>query len=225
VLLGWPRQPAEFRAMIADYYRYISYLDSLIGRVLDALDASPYAKNTIVVFAADSGVARGSHGLIGKQNVYEHSVRVPLVIGGPGIPANRTTGALCYLLDVLPTLGALCGVAGPDASEGLDLTPTLRRPDTPVRTQLMFAYRNVQRGYRDERWKLIRYPQVDRTQLFDLQNDPDERTNLADRPEHTARVATMTSALEAEMRRLGDKAPLHVADPKPAAWTPPAKRK
>src|SRR4051812_42811038 len=91
VLLGWPRKPDEFRVMIAEYYRYISYLDMLIGRVLDVLDASPHAKNTFVVFAADSGVARGSHGLIGKQNVYEHSMRVPLIIGGPGIPANQKT--------------------------------------------------------------------------------------------------------------------------------------
>ena len=74
--------------MIADYYRYISYLDMLIGGVLDAFHASPYAKNTIVVFSADSGVARGSHGLIGKQNLYEHSIRVPLIIAGPGIPAG-----------------------------------------------------------------------------------------------------------------------------------------
>ena len=96
--------------MLADYYRYISYLDAQIGRILDALDASPYAKNTIVVFSADSGVARGSHGLIGKQNLYEHSVRVPLIISGPGIPAGKRTDAMCYLFDVLPTLGKLCGV-------------------------------------------------------------------------------------------------------------------
>jgi arylsulfatase A-like enzyme len=223
VLLRWPRQPAEIRAMIADYYRYISYLDSLIGRVLDALEASPYAKNTLVVFAADSGVARGSHGLIGKQNVYEHSVRVPLIIAGPGIPSNQKTDAMCYLFDVMPTLGALAGVAGPSTSEGLDLTPTLHQPSTPARTSMMFAYRDGQRALRDERWKLIRYPQVDRTQLFDLQTDPDEITNLADRPEHAARIATMMRALETEMKRLGDSTTLTVPSPKPAAWTPPAR--
>ena len=90
-LLPWPRTPEKVREMNAEYYRYISYLDSQIGRILDALDASPHAKNTIVVFSADSGVARGSHGLIGKQNVYEHSMRVPLIIGGPGIPAGKRT--------------------------------------------------------------------------------------------------------------------------------------
>src|SRR6516165_9911235 len=99
--------------MIAEYYRYISYLDMQVGRILDALDASPHAKNTIVVYAADSGVARGSHGLIGKQNVYEHSLRVPLLVSGPGVPAGKRSDAMVYLFDVLPTLGVQCGVKGP----------------------------------------------------------------------------------------------------------------
>ncbi len=102
MLLPHPRPPAQLRQMIADYYRYISYLDALIGRVLDALEASPYAKNTIVVFSADSGVARGSHGLIGKQNLYEYdSLRVPLIIAGPGILAGKRTAAMCYLYERL----------------------------------------------------------------------------------------------------------------------------
>jgi arylsulfatase A-like enzyme/acetyl esterase/lipase len=213
-LLPWPRTPEQIRAMLAEYYRYISYLDAQIGRVLDALEASPHAKNTIVVFAADSGVARGSHGLIGKQNVYEHSLRVPLIVSGPGIPANQTTDAMCYLFDVMPTLGALCGVAAPKTSEGLDLTATLKNPATRARTAMIFAYRDVQRAFRDERWKLICYPRVDRTQLFDLKNDPDETTNLADRPEHASRIAAMQAALEAEMHRLGDPITLKASAPK-----------
>lgn len=223
-LLPWPRTSADVRSMLADYYRYISYLDLLIGRVLDTLDASPAAKNTIVVFAADSGVARGSHGLIGKQNLYEHSMRVPLVVAGPGIPANQRTDAMCYLFDVIPTLGALSGVAGPKTSEGLDLSATLRNPATPARRSLMFAYQKVQRSLRDERYKLIRYPQVDRTQLFDLVADPYERTDLSTRPEHAARITAMTATLAAEMKRLDDPAELTVASPRPAAWSPPPAR-
>jgi len=223
-LLPWPRTSADVRAMLADYYRYISYLDLLIGRVLDTLDASPAAKNTIVVFSADSGVARGSHGLIGKQNLYEHSMRVPLIIAGPGIPANQRTDAMCYLFDVIPTLGALSGVAGPKTSEGLDLSATLRNPATPARTSLMFAYQKVQRSLRDERYKLIRYPQVDRTQLFDLVADPAERTDLSARPEHAARITAMTAALAVEMKRVDDPAELTVASPRPAAWSPPPAR-
>jgi len=97
-LLLWPRTPEQVRELLADYYRYISYLDVQVGRVLDALEASPHANYTIVVFSADSGVARGSHGLIGKQNLYDlDSVRVPLVISGPDVPANQRSKALLYL--------------------------------------------------------------------------------------------------------------------------------
>src|ERR1041384_2827047 len=145
-LLSHPRAAAAVQSSVADYYRYISFLDVQIGRILDALAASPAAANTIVAFAADSGVARGSHGLIGKQNLYEHSLRVPLIIGGPGIPAGKRTDAMCYLFDVMPTLGALCGVPGPATSEGRDLTPTLKDPTRPARTTMMFAFRDIQRA-------------------------------------------------------------------------------
>lgn len=221
-LLPWPRPPEAIRTMIAEYYRYITYLDAQMGRVLDALDASPHAKNTYVVFAADSGVARGSHGLIGKQNMYEHSMRVPLIMTGPGIAADRRTDAMCYLFDVLPTLGALCRVSGPPTSEGIDLGPVLRDPSKPARPRLMFAFRDIQRALRDERWKLIRYPDVDRTQLFDLHADPEEVVNLAGRPEHAPRVAAMSAALLAEMKQWGDNqlTSLTVENPEPADWAP-----
>ena len=190
--------------------------------MLDALEASPYARNTLVVFAADSGVARGSHGLIGKQNLYEHSVRVPLIISGPGIPAGKRTDAMCYLFDVLPTLGKLCGVSAPLTQRGHRLERHAARPRRAGARQLMFAYKNVQRAIRDDRWKLIRYPLIDRTQLFDLEADPFEITNLADKPENAARVAELTALLETQQQHFGDTAPLKVANPQPADWSPPA---
>jgi len=223
-LLDWPRQPVEVQAMIAEYYQYVSYLDSQIGRILDALEKSPHAANTIVVFAADSGVARGSHGLIGKQNVYEHSMRVPLIIAGPGIAIKQRTDAMVYLFDVLPTLGKMCQVSGPKTSEGQEFSATLGDPAKPARSQMIFAYRNVQRALRDNRWKFIRYPNIDREQLFDLDTDPDETRNLVEQPEHAKRVATMRANLEKELLAAGDQVPFKVDNPKPAEWTPPAKK-
>ena len=220
-LLRWPRQPEKIREMIAEYYRYVSYLDAEIGRVLDVLEASPHAKNTIVVFAADSGVARGSHGLIGKQNCYEHSMRVPLIMSGPGIPPGQRTNAMCYLFDVLPTLGKLCDVPGPTTSEGIEFTATVKDPTHAARPQLVLGYKSVQRAIRDDRWKLIRYPHIDKTQLFDLQADPHEITNLADKPEHAPKVADLMTRLEKDLTAFGDKQPLKVANPEPAEWTPP----
>lgn len=222
-LLPWPRSEQDVRSFLAEYYRYISFLDVQIGRVIAALEASPHAKNTIIVFSADSGVARGSHGLIGKQNLYEHSIRVPLIIAGPGIPENKRTEAMCYLFDVLPSLGKLCGVTAPKTSAGIDFSATLDDSAKPARSQLMFAYKNLQRAFTDGRWKLIRYPQVDRTQLFDLQADPFEIINLANKPENKAKVAELTYALEKEMQQSGDTAALKIAIPSSADWTPAAK--
>jgi arylsulfatase A-like enzyme len=220
-LLPWPRPREKVQEMLAEYYRYVSYLDSQIGRVLDVLEASPHARNTIVVFAADSGVARGSHGLIGKQNLYEHSIRVPLIISGPGIARDQRTSSMCYLWDLLPTVGNRCGVTGPSSSEGIPFTEVLEDPKKPARQQMLFAYRDVQRAILTDRWKLIRYPKVDKTQLFDVQADPNEVVNLADRPDQTELVQTLLTKLKIEQKMFNDKVPLTVSRPGPAVWTPP----
>jgi arylsulfatase A-like enzyme len=195
VLLPTPRTPEAVRSMLAEYYRYVSYLDFQIGRVLDALAASPFAKNTIVVFSSDSGVARGSHGLIGKQNLYEHSIRVPLVISGPGIPSNTTTEAMCYLFDVFPTLGAVCGVKAPATSEGVSFAGVLHEPSTSGRSFLRFAYKEVQQAVTDGDWKLIDYPKAERTQLFHLQRDPAETQDLSNAAENKERIQRMRMIL------------------------------
>ena len=222
-LLPWPRKQADIQTRLAEYYRYISFLDVQVGRVLDAVDASPYAANTIIVYAADSGVARGSHGLIGKQNLYEHSMRVPLIVAGPGIATDKRSEAMCYLFDVLPTLGKLCGVATPPGSNGREFTAVLKDPSQPARPFLMFGYKSIQKALNDGRWKLIRYPHVDRTQLFDLQADPYETKDLAAQPEHAERIKAMLSKLAAEMKADGDNDPLTAAKLLPADWKAPTK--
>jgi arylsulfatase A-like enzyme len=222
-LMKWPRPEADVKTMLAEYYRYISFLDVQVGRVLDAVDASPHAANTIIVYAADSGVARGSHGLIGKQNLYEHSMRVPLIVAGPGIAADKRSEAMCYLFDVLPTLGKLCGVATPSGSNGREFTAVLKDPSQPARPFLMFGYKNIQKALSDGRWKLIRYPHVDRTQLFDLQADPYETKDLSALPEHAERIQAMLAKLAAEMKADGDNDPLTAAKILPADWKAPTK--
>jgi hypothetical protein len=114
-------------------------------------------------------------------------------------------------------------VPGPKTSEGIEFTTSLSDPTKPARPQLLFAYRDVQRAVRDDRWKLVRYPQVNKTQLSDLRFDPDEIDNLADKPEQAARVSALTELLEKEQKQHGDTTPLSVPKPKPAEWTPPKK--
>ncbi len=108
-LAAWPRDPETVRRQLTDYYGLIEHMDAAIGRILDALEARDSGRETVIVFAADHGLAVGSHGLLGKQSVYEHSLRAPLVVVGPGVPAGQHVTALTYLLDIHPTLLAFAG--------------------------------------------------------------------------------------------------------------------
>jgi arylsulfatase A-like enzyme len=159
--------------------------------------------------------------LIGKQNLYEHSIRVPLIIAGPGIAADRRTEAMCYLFDVFATLGHRAGVAGPVTNDGIDLNPVFKNPSKPARTEMIFAYRKLQRAVRDDRWKLIRYPEIDRTQLFDLKTDPFETRDLVAKPALRDTVTRLLNQLERLQKQSGDPGPLNVAEPKPDSWSPP----
>jgi arylsulfatase A-like enzyme len=178
LLEKWPRTPEAIRRHLAEYYGMISHLDEQVGRILAALERSGQAESTIVVFAGDNGLAIGSHGLLGKMSLYDHSVRVPLVMRGPGIPRSVRSAALGSLEDIFPTLCDLAGVAAPPDLDGLSLAPILRGARTAVRDHVFGAYQDVQRMIRSERWKLIQYPRIGKTQLFDLANDPHELRDL-----------------------------------------------
>ncbi len=99
-LAPFPRTEKVVRKHLADYYAAITHTDAQIGRILDALEKSGKRDNTLIVFSSDNGLAMGSHGLMGKQNVYDHSVHVPLIVAGPGIPKGETRSALCYIYDL-----------------------------------------------------------------------------------------------------------------------------
>ena len=144
-------------------------------RVLDDLGQRD---NTLIVFAGDNGLAVGQHGLMGKQNLYDHSVRVPLVFAGPGIPPGITSDALVYLLDVFPTLCDVLELPVPRSVEGRSLIPHVNGPEAPLRDALYLAYGWSLRGVTDGRHKLIEYA-CGETQLFDLEGDPHEMHNLA----------------------------------------------
>ncbi len=216
---AWPRTEEVVRDQIAEYYGLVTHLDQQIGRILDALEASGRADDTVVVYAADHGLALGSHGLLGKQSVYEHSQRAPLIFAGPGIPQGESS-AFTYLLDIFPTVTALTGTPTPDNLDGADLGRIWRREVAAVRDSVFLAYTDLARSVRDERFKLIRYPQIAETQLFDLVVDPDEIHSLAEDPEHAARVAELTDLLVDWQVRLGDTQTLVVEEPLPRQIDP-----
>jgi len=181
-LAGFPRRPEEVRHHLAEYYAMITHLDHELGRVVGALEKKGVLENTIVVFAGDNGLALGQHGLFGKQNCYEHSVRVPLVFAGPGVPRGQRRDAYAYLLDIFPTLCELTGVERPASVEGSSLVGAMSDAGQKVRDELYFAYTGLHRAVKDRTHKLVEYVIGGRhtvTQLFDLVNDPWETSNLA----------------------------------------------
>ena len=220
-LLPWPRTEAAVRKELHEYYATITAMDFHMGRIIAALKELGQLDNTIILFSADQGIAIGSHGLLGKQNLYDAGMKCPLVFAGPGIP-HSSSDALLYLLDIYPTVLDLVGAAKPSGIDGQSFRPVLTGTTKTVRNELFFAYRDVQRAWRDDRWKLIRYPQVNMTQLFDLQVDPDEMKNLAEDAAHQPRVEEMLAKLKDQQAKYTDTLPLTVANPKPAAWTPPS---
>ncbi len=214
-LLSWPRTEAAVRKETADYYAIITHLDAQIGRVLEALRETGRGEETIVVFAADNGLAVGSHGLLGKQNLYEHSMRVPLIIGGPGLPAGRRADAMCYLFDLFPTLCELAGLETPKSVEGRSLVPVLKKEQPRHRDAIFTAYRNIQRSVNDGRFKLIRYPHINRSQLFDLQNDADELRDLSEDAPLKVKREELMARLVALQKEFGDKQSLSTDRPAP----------
>ena len=207
MLAPFPRTEKIVQEHISAYYAMITHLDAQIGRILEALERSGKAENTIIVFAGDNGLAVGNHGLMGKQNLYEHSVRVPLIFTGPGIPRGKQTEALCYLSDIYPTLCELAGLEKPNSVEGKSLVPALNNYQAKIRDSLFLAYTKLQRGVRThDNWKLIKYNVhgEQRTQLFNLNNDPDELNNLADLENYQIRQKELTELLNNYMNELGD---------------------
>ncbi len=205
-LAPFPRTPENTREQIAGYYAMVTHVDAQIGRVLQALEETGQADNTLIVFGGDNGLAVGQHGLMGKQNMYEHSVRVPLVLNGPGIPKGKTCDALCYLHDIYPTVCELSRLAVPGTVESRSLVPLLTGEKGTARESLYCAYKDIQRMVCDDRWKLILYNvEGERTmQLFDLKKDPWEMKNLAEVPRHAGQIRRLHRELLGWMSGIDD---------------------
>jgi len=200
-----PRTPEAMRQHLADYYATISDMDHQVGRVQAAVTERGFADNTIIIFSSDQGLAVGGrHGLMGKQNLYEH-VKPPLIFVGPGIRHGQSD-ALVYLYDLFPTICDMANVPAPAVVEGKSLFPVINGTQPRVRATLFGAYRDCQRMIRNERWKLIKYNAggVKNVQLFDLKNDPDEVMNLAVDAKHAKELAGLEKQLAQARKEFGD---------------------
>ncbi len=207
-LAGYPRTPEEVKANIIAYYAMITHMDEQIGRILQALEGKGLRENTIIVFSADNGLAVGQHGLMGKQNLYEHSIKVPLVFQGPNIPVNQKIEHLTCLIDIYPTLCDLTDAQKPGLLEGSSLLPALKGETIVPRTSMIYAYKSNQRALRKGDYKLIKYMVNNQrqNQLFNVEADPWETKNLYEEEAYRAIVTSMEQVIQTELTSWGDKA-------------------
>lgn len=213
-LAGLPRTSPEIKANIISYYAMITHLDEQIGRIMDALKEKGLMDNTIIVFSADNGLAVGQHGLMGKQNLYEQSIRVPLIFKGPNIPKGKRVNNSTYLFDIYPTLCDLAGVKIPATAEGKSLSPIIKGENKELYKAQLYAYKNFQRAVKKNDWKLIKYnvKGVITTQLFDLKKDPYEMNNLAQNSQYANKLREMTTTMQELMTKYNDPVDLSKPD-------------
>ena len=211
-LAPFPRTKYAVRKNLQEYYAIVSHMDAQIGRILDALEASGQMENTYIFFTSDHGLAVGQHGLVGKQNMYEHSMGVPLLMKGPELSVGKQVDAQVYLQDVMATSLELAGLDKPAHVEFNSLMP-LARGDTAQSAYdaIYGCYFSVQRMIRTERYKMIIYPAANRVRLFDLAEDPNEMIDLAESKEQYAELLeSLLGRLIELQREMND--PIDVTD-------------
>jgi arylsulfatase A-like enzyme len=202
----WERRfatEAMSQETLRDYYRLITGIDREVGRLMERLEETGRAQNTVIVFTSDNGWFAGEHGLADKWFIYEESIRVPLIVWDPRLPRRcrgRTRDEMVLNLDVAPTLLGLAGVAVPDRMQGRSLEPLLcGRAPRDWRREFFFEHHfgpdliPPSEGVRTERWSYVRWlpPHPPVEELYDLRRDPLQRVNRAARPEQARQLETL----------------------------------
>jgi arylsulfatase A-like enzyme len=180
-------------------------MDAQIRRILDKLEETGQAENTYILFTADHGLSVGHHGLIGKQNMYDHSLRTPLIVVGPDIPEGEKRDMAVYIQDLMPTAIDYAGGRVPEYVEFNSLKPLVEKEQVVSSYPEVYgAYMDQQRMVRVGDYKLMAYPYASKLRLFDLAADPMEIQDIVDDPAHSERVSAMFGQLKDLMLSMGD---------------------
>ena len=215
-LAPFPRTREAVQLHRREYYAIISHMDHQIGRILDALETSGKGSNTYVILTADHGLAVGEHGLMGKQNLYDCSIRMPLLVTGPGVKAGTRVDEFVYQHSMYATTCDLAGIPIPASVEFPSIAPLLRGEPQPLHDAVFSYHRHTQRTVRTKTHKLIVYPEVQRIQLFDIEKDPWEMHDLAEEAEMASLKEQMMQRLQRFQKELDD--PLNLEDPLHGVW-------
>jgi iduronate 2-sulfatase len=187
---------------VGGYYAAVAFMDAQVGKVLDALDRSGQADNTIVIFTSDHGYHLGEHDFWAKVSLHEESAKVPLIIRVPG-KKPAVCHSLVELLDLYPTVARLCGLEVPSRLQGKDISSAFDNPSHTVR-DAAFSVAPSHKGFllREDRWAYIQYTEDGSggAELFDMANDPQQYVNLAENPEFKSVVGMFRAKLAAKLK-------------------------
>ena len=179
------RDADKLKEAIQAYLASISFADAVLGKILDALENSAYKNNTIIVFWSDHGWHFGTKEHWHKQTLWEECTRIPFAIAAPGITkANSVCDKPVDMVNVFPTLAALCGLEQPEGLDGHDMTPLLKNPVADWEYPAISEIRTGNMAVRSEKWRYIRYSDGEE-ELYDREADPNEWTNLANDPKYS----------------------------------------
>ena len=210
-LAPYPRTRYAVQKHRQEYYAIISHLDAQIGQILAALEASGEADNTYIFFTSDHGLALGNHGLIGKQSLFDHSIRAPFIVTGPGVPQGQQRNQDIYVQDVMATSLELAGINKPDHVAFHSILDLMEGKSQNSHYEAIYgSYMDYQRMIRQDGYKLIVYPRVPKVLLFDLKNDPNEMDDLAEQSQHQERVRRMFDDLIDLQKEMED--PLDISE-------------
>lgn len=214
-LAPFPRTEFAVKTHRREYYALITHLDQQIGRILEELKKTGQEDNTWIFFTADHGLAVGHHGLLGKQNMYDDSVRVPFIVVGPGVNKNRRVEAPIYLQDVMATSLALADAPVPDHVFFKSLLPLIRGDaKRTAYPEIYGAYLDLQRAITVDGYKLMAYPKANKLRLYNLKQDPFEMTDLSGTPKYAGKLKEVFGQLQSLQHKMGDTLDLSALAPK-----------
>ena len=214
-LAPMPRTKYSIKVNRQEYYAIITHMDEQIGRILDGLKSSGMEKNTYIFFTADHGLGVGHHGLLGKQNLYEHSTRVPFIVSGPGVPQNKKIQSPIYLQDVMPSTLAIAGVQKPDHVDFKNIMPLVSDKNAlPPYDEIYGAYLDAQRSITVGNEKLLVYPNVPTVRVYDISKDPFEMNDIAKTKQGKAIASKLFPRLLNLQNKMADNLDLKKSFPK-----------
>ncbi len=200
-----PRNEMSVKKNKQEYYALITYMDFQIGKILGELEAAGKADNTYIIFTADQGISIGDHGFMGKQNMYENSIRVPLIVYGPGIPEGKSVEEFVYLQDIMPTTLELAGYEKPSHVDFNSLLPLAKGATKKSQYEYIYgAYIGVQRMVKSKDYKMLIYPNINLVRLYDLKKDPLEMNDLAKNPKYKKTMISLFSELKKLQKEVND---------------------